>query len=298
MYRDFEEYRFDMIDYISSKYNNEEAIQTSIPNLEFYVLKSLNEQIDIVYEPSLCLILQGKKAVIFGDEQFTYNQNQFLISSTHLPAKVKVLEASKEKPYVSLALKFSLEEIYEVLKTITHSKEENINKQAEKGLFFGDMNIELYESIFRLIEVLKRDKEDIAFLYPLLIKEILYNLVKSQGRYFLTRFSMEGTISNQIAKIISYIKNNFNEKLKIKDLAENYDMSESSLYQHFKTITTMSPIQFQKQLRLEEAKQLLSLRNIEIGEVAFQVGYKSFSQFSREFSKMYGMSPKTFINGN
>jgi AraC-like DNA-binding protein len=145
-----------------------------------------------------------------------------------------------------------------------------------------------------LIELLKKDKEDIAFLSPLLIKEILYNLVKSQGGYFLTKFSMEGTISNQIAKVITHIKNNFNEKLNIKELSSSVNMSESSLYSHFRTITTMSPIQFQKNLRLEEAKQLLLLKNIDIGDVAFQVGYESPSQFSREFSRKFGLSPKQF----
>ncbi len=293
MYRDFEEYRFDMINYISAKHNNEGVIQTDIPNLELFISNSLNEQLYIMYEPSLCLILQGKKAVVFGEEQFTYNQNQFLISSTHIPAKVKIIEASKEKPYISFSLKFSLDDIYQVLKSINQPKENN-NKQSEKGLFFGNMNIELYESIYRLIELLKKDKEDIAFLSPLLIKEILYNLVKSQGGYFLTKFSMEGTISNQIAKVITHIKNNFNEKLNIKELSSSVNMSESSLYSHFRTITSMSPIQFQKNLRLEEAKQLLLLKNIDIGDVAFQVGYENPSQFSREFSRKFGLSPKQF----
>lgn len=107
---------------------------------------------------------------------------------------------------------------------------------------------------------------------------------------------MEGTVSNKIVKVISEIKENFSDKLNVKELADTISMSESSLYKHFKTITTMSPIQFQKQLRLEEAKQLLLLRNIDVSEVAFQVGYESPSQFSREFSRMYGVSPKLFMN--
>lgn len=297
MYKDFEEYRLDMIELILNEYQEEGSIKTKIPNLELYISKTLNENTHIMYEPSLCLIFQGNKAVDFGNELFTYNSNQFLISSTHLPAKVKILEASESKPYISFSLKFSLEDIYEVLKIIKPSKE-NIGKESEKGLFFGDMNIELYEAIYRLVKLLKRDTKDIEFLYPLLIKEILYNLVKSQGGYFLTKFSMEGTVSNKIAKVITHIKDNFNEKLSIKDLSQSFDMSESSLYQHFKTITTMSPIQFQKQLRLEEAKQLLLLKNIEIGEVGFKVGYDSPSQFSREFSRMYGSSPKVFLSQN
>jgi transcriptional regulator GlxA family with amidase domain len=108
---------------------------------------------------------------------------------------------------------------------------------------------------------------------------------------------MEGTISNKIVKVISQIKENFSDKLNVKELAQSISMSESSLYQHFKIITTMSPIQFQKKLRLEEAKQLLLLRNMEISDVAFQVGYESPSQFSKKFSRMFGTPPKAFTSG-
>lgn len=295
MDKDFEEYRSDMITLIKEKYELKGSVQSEIPNLDFYFSKVPTEQINIMYEPSLCVILQGSKSVGFGDEKLGYNEKEYLLSSTHLPAVMKITKASEEHPYMSLRIKFSLEEIYELLKTINPQKQ-NLDKNAEKGLFFGDMNIELYDSIYRLIKLLKKPKEDIDFLYPLLIKEILYNLVKSQGGYFLTKFSMEGTVSNKIVKVISEIKENFSDKLNVKELADTISMSESSLYKHFKTITTMSPIQFQKQLRLEEAKQLLLLRNIDVSEVAFQVGYESPSQFSREFSRMYGVSPKLFMN--
>lgn len=295
MYRDFEEYRFDMIDVIKKKYEINGTVQSEIPNLDFYCSKTLTEQTSIMYEPSLCVILQGNKAVGFGDEKLGYNTKEYLLSSTHLPAIMKITEATEAQPYMSLRIKFSLEEIYELLKT-TNPPKLKLDKNAQKGLFFGDMNIELYDSIFRLIKLLEREKEDIDFLYPLLIKEILYNLVKSQGGYFLTKFSMEGTVSNKIVKVISEIKDNFSEKLNVKELANSIDISESSLYQHFKIITTMSPIQFQKKLRLEEAKQLLQLRNIDINDVAFQVGYESPSQFSREFSRMYGVPPKIFMS--
>ncbi len=294
MYKDIESYRLNMIDIINKKYTLEGEVQSEIPNLDFYFSKVPTEQTNIMYEPSLCVIMQGKKAVGFGDEKLAYDTKEYLLSSTHLPAVMKITEASPKEPYMSLRIKFSLEEIYELLKTITPPKA-SLDKNAQKGLFFGDMNLELYDSIFRLVKLLERPREDIEFLYPLLIKEILYNLVKSEGGSFLIKFSMEGTISNKIVKVISEIKDNFNEKLNIKELADNMQMSESSLYQHFKAITTMSPIQFQKKLRLEEAKQLLLLRNIDISEAAFSVGYESPSQFSREFSRMFGMSPKAFM---
>ena len=290
----FDTYRNEMIRLITNKYKFEGEFQSEIPNLDFYSSKTLSEQISIMYEPSICIILQGAKDVIFGNESYNYNEKEYLVASTHLPARIKIIKATQKEPYISLRIKFNLEEIHEVIKNINSSITPN-DKHAEKGLCFNTINIELYESVFRLVKLLERPKEDINFLYPLLVREILYNLVKSKSGYFISKFSMDGTASNKIARVITKIKENFDEKLNIKELAETIDMSESSLYLHFKTITSMSPIQFQKKLRLEEAKQLLLLQNKEVNEVAFQVGYESPSQFSREFSRMYGMAPKEFL---
>lgn len=205
--------RAGMIDFISSTYELDGDVQSEISNLDFFFSKTPTELINIMYEPSLCVILQGHKAVGFGEETLSYNTEEYLVSSTHLPAKMKILEASEDKPYMSLRIKLS----------------------------------------------------------------------------------KIGTTANKITNVISQIKDKFDEKLNIKELAYSVDMSESSLYQHFKTITTMSQLQFQKNLRLEEARQLLLLKDIEVSEAAYQVGYESPSQFSREFSRMFGISPKSFM---
>lgn len=286
----FERYRNCMIELVNNKYKKEGSVQSEISSLDFYFSDDYTEEVSIMYEPSICIILQGSKVVFFENETYTYNEKDYLVSSTYLPAKVKIVE----KPYIALRIRFKLEDIYDVLKNIELS-EENIQKQTKKGLFFDSMNIELYESIYRLVKLLER-KEDINYLQNVLIKEILYNLIKSKAGYFISKFSMEGTMSNKIVRVISEIKENFSEKLNIKKLADSIDMSESSLYQHFKTITSMSPIQFQKKIRLEEAKQLLFLRNMEVNEIAFTVGYESPSQFSREYTRMFGMSPKAHSN--
>ena len=157
------------------------------------------------------------------------------------------------------------------------------------------MSTTLYEPILRLIKLIERPKEDIDFLSPLILKEILYILVNEKSGYFLNKFAMEGTTSNKIVKAIAEIKTHFNEKLNMAALAKRIDMSESHLYQNFKTITSLSPLQFQKKLRLEEAKRMLALRNIDISEIAFLVGYESPSHFSREYSRMFGMPPKAHL---
>lgn len=293
MKKNLEKFRMNTLAFIKQKYtlDIEGGLQTDISNLDFYFSSEPTEFSAIMYEPSLCVILQGNKAVGFGDELYNYGPKEYLLSSTHIPAKVKILEASKEQPYVSFRIKFNLEDIYDVIKNID-PKKLMMSAKSEKGLFFDDLNEKLYESIYRLIRLLDESKEAIEYLSALIIKEILFILINDKSGYFLNKFAMKGTTSNKIVQAISEIKENFNEKLNVKELAQLIDMSESSLYQNFKTITSMSPIQFQKKIRLEEAKLMLFNQNIDASEVAFAVGYESPSQFSREYSRMYGMSPK------
>jgi AraC-like DNA-binding protein len=288
-----ESFRVNALEFIKNKYtlNINGGLQTPIPNLDFYFSNEPTEFNAIIYEPSLCIILQGKKAVGFGEELYSYGPQEYLLSSTHVPAKVRILEATKEVPYASFRIKFDLEDIYDVIKNI-NSQKLMMSAKSEKGLFFDDLNEKLYDPVFRLIKLLNQSKEEIDYLSPLIIKEILFILINDKSGYFLNKFAMEGTVSNKIVKAISEIKDNFNEKLNVKELARMIDMSESSLYQNFKTITSMSPIQFQKKIRLEEAKLMLLNQNIDASEVAFAVGYESPSQFSREYSRMFGMSPK------
>ncbi|AFL68399.1 AraC family transcriptional regulator [Sulfurospirillum barnesii] len=290
-----EKCRLEVIDVIDRLYPHcNESVQSKIAPLSFYLASSPSEFKSIVYEPSLCLILQGSKAVGFGHEMYHYRENEYLLASTHIPADVKIIEASTQKPYRGLTLTFSLEAIYEVLKRV-HPIKLKCEHKSEKGLFFDTLHVKLYEPIARLVKLLERPQEEIDFLSPLIMKEILFTLINDKSGYFLNKFAMEGTTSNKIVKAISEIKNNFNEKLNMVELAKHIDMSESHLYQNFKTITSLSPLQFQKKLRLEEAKKMLSVRKIDISEVAFLVGYESPSQFSREYARMFGMPPKEHL---
>ncbi|WP_418179119.1 AraC family transcriptional regulator [Aliarcobacter lanthieri] len=292
-----EKQRLDLIDFISSKYSSFGEVQTQIKALDFYISKAKNitHSTHIMYEPSVCVILQGEKEVGFGDELYIYRQNEYLIASTHLPATVKILDSKEDELYVSFRIKFTLEDIYEVLKNIDI---QNINskKSTEKGLFFDKLNDDLYDAFYRLIKLLDKKNSEIEYLSSLIIKEILFILMSQKAGYFLSKFAMQDSISNKISKVITYIKDNFKDKLNIKDLALMFDISESSLYQNFKNITQLTPIQFQKNLRLQEAQKLLSLQNIDVLEVSISIGYESASQFSKDYSKMYGMSPKKHSN--
>lgn len=289
-----DKYRLELIDFIQTKYSFSESLQSEIPCLMFHFSDTPTEFKSIMYEPCLCVILQGAKAVGFGSKLYRYDPYQYLLASTRFPADIRIVEASKEAPYISLTIRFTLENIYEVLKN-TNPEKLKFQKKAEQGLFFDDLTTKLYEPMYRLVKLLAMPQEDIKFLSPFIIKEILYLLVNEKSGYFLNKFAMEGTASNKIVKAITEITNTFSEKLNMKELARRIDMAESSLYQNFKTITSMSPLQFQKKLRLEEAKRMLTHRNIDVSEAAFLVGYESPSQFSREYSRMFGTPPKEHL---
>jgi AraC-like DNA-binding protein len=285
----YEQDKKDLIELILKKIPKNSIFQSKVPSLEFYITER-SEHLDyVVYEPSLCIILQGSKEIIFDNEQYEYNQSRYLLVPTHIPTQVQIKEATKEQPYVAFQIKFHINEVYDVLKVINVSESKYLSSQ--KSLFVDDLSEKLYDSVYRYVRLMNENNETIEFLSPMIKKEILFILLSTNAKNFLYQFAMEGSTSNQIVKVINEIKTNFAQKLNMKELARKYRMSETTLYTHFKTVTSLSPIQFQKQLRLEEARQMIHNLNIEVSQIAFDVGYESASQFSREFKRYFGASP-------
>lgn len=287
-------YRNELISLIKENSSTEGLILTNISSLKFYTTTQISEFVSIIYEPSLCIAIQGSKAVGFGDEMYSYSSEKYLIVSTHIPANVRIEEASKEKPYYSIIINFTLEQIYDVIKELNDDLQESKNKILQKSLCFDVLDDSLLEPLFRLLKLSQR-KDNVEFLSNLILKEIIYILLQRNSDFF-KQYVLEGNIANQIVKAITEIKDNFSQSINMKNLSKNIGMSESSLYNNFKKITTMSPLQFQKKIRLEEAKQMLINQNLDAAQVAFEVGYESPSQFSREYSRMFGMSPKAHVN--
>ena len=287
-------YRNELISLIKENSSTEGLILTNISSLKFYTTTQISEFVSIIYEPSLCIAIQGSKAVGFGDEMYSYSSEKYLIVSTHIPANVRIEEASKEKPYYSIIINFTLEQIYDVIKELNDDLQESKHKILQKSLCFDVLDDFLLEPLFRLLKLSQR-KDKVEFLSNLILKEIIYILLQRNSDFF-KQYVLEGNIANQIVKAITEIKDNFSQSINMKNLSKNIGMSESSLYNNFKKITTMSPLQFQKKIRLEEAKQMLINQNLDAAQVAFEVGYESPSQFSREYSRMFGMSPKAHVN--
>lgn len=284
-------YKEELMQMIQARRCEEGTIKTTIPSLSFYTTTTTTECQPVIYEPSLCLVLQGSKSLLLGDERYAYDTSGYLLASIHMPTRVRIMEASKQQPYISLKLTFRMEDIFEVMKEVEPKMMLTTTRTLGRGLCFGEDNTDLLDPLTRLVRLLD-SPQSIKFMAPLIIKEILYKVINDKGGEFLRKYLMDGSITQQVVKVISKIKNNFAENINMKELAKTFGMSESSLYHSFKKVTLMSPLQFQKTLRLEEARRMLLSQNKEATEIAFAVGYESPSQFSREYARMFGLPPK------
>lgn len=268
------------------------SFNTNIPSLFFSRFSNDTGPHYGVYKPSLCIIVQGMKEVLLSQECFQYGPADYLVASVNLPITAQVTEASSEVPYLALKIEFTPSEILEVLREFQMGVEKKEN--AKRGLYVSKIEPSLLDAVTRLARLLDNPK-DIPVLSPLIRKEIIYRVLQGEHGGMLKQIAVEGSTTNQIGEVIEHIMKNYENSFKIEELAEIANMSVSSLHRYFKEVTSMSPIQFQKQLRLQEARSLLLSESADAADVAFRVGYESPSQFSREYSRMFGFPPKEDI---
>lgn len=265
---------------------------TDIPSLFFSRYSNDTGPHYGVYKPSLCIVVQGIKEVLLSQERFQYGPADYLVASVNLPITGQVTEASPEVPYLALKLEFTPSEILEVLREFQMGVDKKEN--AKRGMYVSKIEPSLLDAVTRLTRLLDTP-EDIKILAPLIVKEIIYRVLQGEHGGMLKQIAIEGSSTHQISDVIEHIMNNYEKSFKIEELAEIANMSVSSLHRHFKEVTAMSPIQFQKQVRLQEARRLLLSESADAADVAFRVGYESPSQFSREYSRMFGLPPKEDI---
>jgi AraC-like DNA-binding protein len=261
---------------------------TAIPSLYFIRRSNVPEPSHGVYKPALCIVAQGAKEIWLAQERFKYSPADYLVSSVDLPVTSQVTEASSTVPYLSIRLEFTPGQILEVLRdaTIRVRPKEN----AKRAMFVSHLESSLLDAVIRLARLLD-NPEDIPVLAPLFTKEILYRVLQGQHGIALEQIAIEGSNTNRVRDVIGHITDHFDRSFRIEELAELANMSVASLHRHFKEVAAMSPIQFQKQLRLQEARRLLLAESADAADVAFRVGYESPSQFSREYSRMFGLPP-------
>ncbi|HCE4763023.1 AraC family transcriptional regulator [Vibrio parahaemolyticus] len=265
---------------------------TPISGLRFSRWTTPTPPTSYTHNPSICLIAQGRKRVLLGEESFIYDANHFLISSVDLPIIANIIEASEEQPYLGLIVELDLTEIPQLI--IDSELAFTQSKEAQKGIAVGELSESLLGAFVRLAELLD-EGQNIKILAPIIKREIFYRLLMSEQGTRLHQIVTAGSHSHQIAKAIDWLKNNFVKPLSVGDLASYTGMSKSSFYTHFRSMTSMTPLQFQKKLRLSEARRLMLTENLDAMAATFKVGYESPSQFSREYSRLFGAPPSKDI---
>lgn len=266
----------------------EGPLVSGIPNLTFYRFDSPTAPTGYLLEPSLCLILQGSKRVILGDNDHTYDATGFLITSVDLPVIAQILEASPSKPYVGLVLQLDRVQINRLVMEGPLPRMKNT--KTGKALQIGALSRRLLGTVERLVDLID-EPELIPSLSPLIQQEILLRLMMTDCGAKIRQIATGGSPTHQISRAIDWIKDNLGERLRIEDLASRAGMSVSTLHHHFRALTSLSPVQFQKRLRLNEARRLMLNERMDVAGAAFEVGYESPSQFSREYSRLFGAPP-------
>jgi AraC-like DNA-binding protein len=261
---------------------------TAIPGLSLSRRDAPTQPTSSMQEPSICLIAQGTKRVLLGDDTYVFDVHHFLITSLDLPTVVQIIQASREKPYLSLRLKLDLREIAQLMAD-SHLPPPHA-QPSSRGMAIGAVTLPLLSACQRLLDLLAAP-QDIPILAPLIQREILYRLLVGEQGARLRQIASAGSQSHQIAQAIEWLKSHYNFPLRIDDLAAHVHMSTSTFYHHFRALTAMSPLQYQKWLRLNEARRLMLTECLDATTTAFQVGYESPSQFSREYRRVFGAPP-------
>jgi AraC-like DNA-binding protein len=282
------ELRAELARKIASFMGSEENRATGIPGLTLHRRIAPTAPCSMTYEPCVTLMVQGRKRVELGRTTFIYGESQYLVTSVDLPIVSQIIEASEEVPCLAMSLKLEMPMIRELL-----SREEIQVAEAPSGspgMATGEATEEFLSACCRLMDLLDAP-QDIPFLSSLIQSEIIYRILRGPEGARLRAIATLGDQSHRTAKAIAWIRTNYTKPLRVEDLAQIAGMGLSTLHHHFRALTAMSPLQYQKQLRLQAARGLMLVDGLDAASAAFEVGYESASQFNREYSRLFGQPP-------
>ncbi len=239
-------------------------------------------------EPCFCVIAQGAKALTFGDEVFRYDATQYMVSTVGLPMTAQVVEASVDRPYLGLRLTLDPAVVASVMM-------ESVTMQSGgdgsvKAVDVSTLEPDLLDATVRLMRLIERSGEYRA-IAPLVIREIVYRLLMGAQGGRMRHLAMFGGGAHRMVRAVQKLRENFDKPLRIESMARELRMSLSGFHAHFKAVTAMSPLQFQKQIRLQEARRLMLSENLDAAEAGYKVGYDDASHFSREYKRHFGEPP-------
>ena len=286
------ELRTELARKIASFVGSAEKLITNIPGLMLSRRTAPTAPTSVAFEPSLAVVAQGRKRIDLGRTTFIFDQSRFLLTSLDLPVISQVIEARKEVPYLGFLLKLEMPVVRELL-----SREEIQAPEAPSdspAMATGATTAELLDACCRLVDLLNSPR-DIPFLSGLIQREIVYRILRGREGARLRAIATLGDQSHRTAKAIAWVRANYAKPLRVEDLAKIAGMGVSTLHHHFRALTAMSPLQYQKQLRLHAARERMLIDNLDAASAAFEVGYESATQFNREYSRFFGQPPKRDI---
>lgn len=245
---------------------------TSISGVEFIRSAKPLVPVHTMHEPALCIVLQGRKVISMIGEDFFYGKGEYLVVAVDLPVIGEILKASEMEPYLCLRLNFNLMQIAEVSKEYKqHSTNHNV---TGRGIFVDQTDEVILDALIRLVKLL-HTPEDTEILAPLIIKEILYRIMQGKLGHTVKNLVAKGSKLSEVAVALDYLRNNFSHEIKIDGLAKKVNLSPSALYHHFKQVTTMTPIQYQRALRLHEARRLIIGKDMRLLTLPFKLVMKA-----------------------
>ncbi len=268
------------------------AQATAIPGLTLYRRTTTTPCYPVTSEPSLTVFVQGRKRVTLGGTTYLCDASTFLLSSVDVPVVSQIVAASEEVPLLSLHLKLDMAAVREIL-----SQEEfhtSTGSSQARGIAIGKTTLDLLKPCSRLLDLLD-SPEDIPFLSDLIQREIVFRLLRGPVGGRLRAIATLGDQSQRTAKAIAWLKANYTKPLRLEELAAVARMGMSTLHHHFRALTAMSPLQYQKQLRLQTARERMLMEGLDAASAAFEVGYESASQFNREYKRFFGQPPRRDI---
>jgi AraC-like DNA-binding protein len=263
-------------------------LETPIQGLNLHRWETPTEPTSYMLAPSICLIGQGKKRLVLGEDVYVYDAHRFLITSVDLPVVTQIIEASRDKPYLGLTMELDLRLLAQLM--LDNHVPSAHHAKDRLGVAVSEVTMPLLDAFTRLLDLLEHP-EDIPALAPLIQQEIFYRLLMGEQGMRLRKITSIGNHDYQIARSIEWLKENFSKPVKVEDLANKAGLSVSAFHNHFRAMTAMSPLQFQKKMRLNEARRLMLTEHLDASRAAFEVGYESPSQFSREYSRLFGAPP-------
>jgi AraC-like DNA-binding protein len=282
------ELRLELARRIASFVGSKERLITDIPGLLLSRRTAPTAPASATYEPSLAVVAQGRKRAVLGGTPFIFDESRYLLTSLDLPVICNVIEASEEVPYLCFVLKLEMPVVRELLsREEIHAPEARSDNPA---MATGETTTELLDACCRLVNLLDTPR-DIPFLSGLIQREIVYRILRGPEGARLRAIATLGDQSHRTAKAIAWIKANYAKPLRVEDLAQIAGMGLSTLHHHFRALTAMSPVQYQKQLRLQAARGRMLVDGLDAASAAFEVGYESASQFNREYSRLFGQPP-------